>query len=244
MTKITQKQLIEQVKGLKEIKPRQEWVSLLKSRIIAERQTENAFQNTPAKKAGILDILPYVFFQKKTAYAFATLVFLVVGVLGFAQYTMPGDALFPVKKLAEQSQANLMGQTTLNKEIANLSNRINDLAQVAKDGRKENIPSVIVEIKANASELAKNLKDNPVQDPQAMKEIATTLKTLASVAGTDLSENQGVKDLYQTVVSSQIADFEKATLTEEQKEILVEAKKLYEEEKYPQALEKILAISN
>ena len=156
MTKITQKQLIEQVKGLKEIKPRQEWVSLLKSRIIAERQTENAFQNTPAKKAGILDILPYVFFQKKTAYAFATLVFLVVGVLGFAQYTMPGDALFPVKKLAEQSQANLMGQTTLNKEIANLSNRINDLAQVAKDGRKENIPSVIVEIKANASELAKN----------------------------------------------------------------------------------------
>src|SRR3989339_1146946 len=232
MAKLTEKKLIEQIKGLKIIKPRQEWASLLKSQILAK----------PAKTVSIMDVISSIFYQRQIAYAFATLLIMIVGVLGFAQYTVPGDALFPIKKIAEQSQANLTGQTTLNKEIANLSNRVNDLAQVAKDGRKESIPSVIVEIKANASELAKNLKDNPVQDPVAIKEIATTLKTLASVAGTDLSENQDVKDLYQAVVISQIADLEKATLTEEQKETLAGAKELYDAGKYSQALEELLAI--
>lgn len=231
MTKITEENLISQVKMLKNIEPRKEWVSLLKSQIIE------------TKSASILDILSAVFFQKRLAYAFAVLAIMVVGVLGFAQYTVPGDALFPIKKLAEQSQANLMGKTTINKEIANLSNRINDLAQVAKDGKTENFPAVMAEIESNASELAKGLK-NETADVFAIKEIVASLRTLADVPGADLSENQDVKDLYEAVVFSQIADLEKTTLTEEQQDALDEAKVLYDEGKYAQALEKVLMINN
>ena len=243
MTKITQKQLIESLKQLKEIKPTKEWAVLLKSQILAEKQVETITVAKPAKFAGIMNTFSSVFFQKKLAYAFAAFLFLVVGVFSFSKYAMPGDLLFPAKKISEQSQAALMGQTGMNNDVAVLSNRINDLAQVAKEGKVNNIPSAIGEINANVSQLAKNLRNNPVQDSKTIKEIASSLKTLADVPGTDLSENSDVKDLYQTVVQSQIADLEKSTLTADQINTLTEAKDLYDQGKYTDALEKILLIN-
>lgn len=242
MEKITQKQLIGQIQGLKQIKPNQEWASLLKSQILAEKPVENAV----AEKSifvSIMDVLTATFYQRKLAYALATFVFMVVGVLGFAQYTMPGDLLFPIKKLAEQSQANLSGKTLINQDVAKLSSRINDLAQVAKSGKKGNVSSVVSEITANASELTKSLKDGSA-DSATLKEIATSLKVLADVSETDLSQSKDVKDLYEAVVSGQIADLEKTTLTDEQTEILKKAKDLYGQEKYADALEEILLINN
>lgn len=246
MSKITQKQLVERLGMLKEIKPRREWAVLLKSQILAESQVE---ARIPAQKISFSDIISNFKFQisnsfsKKLAYATATLVFMIIGVLGFAQHTMPGDLLFPIKKISEQSQAALSGQTILKQEATVLSNRINDLAQVAKEGRKENLPSAISEINANVSELAKNLKENSA-DAETLKEIALSLKTLATVPGTDFSENAEVIDLYKSVVEGQIADLEKSTLTEEQEESLKEAKDLYGQEKYTDALEIMLLINN
>ena len=60
--------------------------------------------------------------------------------------------------------------------------------------------------------------------------------------GTDMSENPDVKDLYQTVVQSQIADLEKTTLTDDMQKTLVEVKDLYNQGKFVDALEKILLI--
>ena len=219
---------------------------MLKSQILAEKQTVNAeikVAEQPSKSVGIMDVLSSVFFQRKIAYAFATLLFVIIGLVGFAKYTVPGDLLFPVKKIAEQSQATLTGQTGFKQGVAALSSRIADLAQVSKDGRTGNIPSAISEISANASALAKNLKANPVQDPATIKEIANSLKTLADVPGTDLTVNQNVKDLYQAVVQSQIADLLKTTLTDEQAKILTQAQDLYNQGKYSDALEKILLIN-
>jgi len=238
MPKVTEKQLIKSLKQLKEIKPRKEWASLLKSQILAEKDV------TPvqAKSVGIMDMFSSVFFQKKFAYSVVTLVFVIVGVVGFAKYTVPGDLLFPVRVLTEQSEAALSGQTTLKQSAVALNSRINDLVQVSKNGRKENIPSAISEINLNVKDLAKNLKANPVKDPETIKEIVSSLKTLADVPGTDLSENPDIKDLYQTVVQSQINDLQKTTLTENQKKILTEVEDLYSQEKYADALEKILLI--
>jgi hypothetical protein len=246
MSKITEKQLILKLQALKEIKPRKEWASLLKSQILTGEQAKTVIS---AQKVSIFDVISNFKFQilnsfsKRLAYSFAVLVFVVAGLIGFAEYTVPGDLLFPVKKLAEQSQAGLAGQTGLQQNIANLSSRINDLAQVAKEGKKNSIPSVISEISLNAKDLVKNIKDNSVKDPKTLAEIADSLKTLASVPGTDLSENQDVKDLYQTIVQSQIADLNETTLTEDQEKILLEIEDLYEQEKYADALEKILLIN-
>lgn len=244
MPKLTQKQVITAVRSLKEIKPNQEWVSLLKSQILTEQPVEIITPVVTAKKISIMEVITSVVFQRKMAYALASFVFVITGIFGFAQYTMPGDLLFPIRKASEQSQAALTFQTGLKQNMVALNNRISDLAQAAKQGRQDSIPSTIGEIKADVTELAKTLKDNPTTNTQVIKDIASSLKTLASVPGTDLSEMQGVKDLYQIVVESQIADLEKATLTDEQKEALVKVKELHNQQKYAEALEEILLIGN
>jgi len=245
MTRITQKQLIEQIRELKEIKPRKEWAVLLKSQILAEKGTEPiTAQQIGVKSVGIMDMIRSVFFQKKLAYAFSVVLLFAIGIFGFARSTVPGDMLFPIKKIAEQSQAALTGQTKLNQDVATLNSRINDLAQVAKSGRKDNIPSAISEVSANASQLVKSLKDNPVNDPQTLKEIAISLKTLADVQGTDLTATPGINDLYQTLDQNEINDYKKTTLTEDQQKLLTEAEELYDQGKYYEAFEKILTIGN
>lgn len=241
MAKITEKKLIESLSQLKEIKPRREWAVLLKSQILAEKQAEVKVTEQPAQLSGIMDIFSSLFFQKRLAYSLTATLVLLVGIFGFAELTVPGDLLFPVKKLAEQSQASLVGQTAVQQNVVTLNSRINDLALVAKEGRKNSIPSAISEVSANVKDLTQKLKDSPT-DSQTLKEIATSLKTLADVPGTDLSENADVKDLYQTVVQSQIADLESLTLTDDQKIVLEEIKGLYDEGKYTDALEKILLI--
>ena len=242
MSEITEKKLIEQIKMLKEIKPNEKWASLLLSQIVEQKPLGKAVvQSNPARLTAMVDAFFGIILQKKLAYSLASFMFVIVGVLGFANYTMPGDLLFPIKRLGEQSQANLMGQTELAQNIANLNSRINDLAKVSKQSNKSSIPSVIKEIKANASELTKVLK-NTSADKKEVKEIVSTLKTLADFSGTDLNEFQDVQDLYQEIVVAQIIDLKKTTLTLEQKKTLVVIEALYEEGKYMDALENILLI--
>ena len=236
---MNQKDLIKSLKELKGIKPRSEWAILAKSEIF-EGAPEKRIITNPVIKTSVFDTIKLSLIHRKLAYSFATLAFVVVGLVGFAQYTMPGDLLFPVRKIAEQSEAALSGQPGVQQNLVALNHRINDLALAAKEGKTSNIPSAINEININASELVKNLKDNPSEDPKTVKEILASLEVLASVPGTDLSENQDVKDLYQIIVQNQIADLEKATLTEEQEVSLAEVRDLYEQGKYIEALEKIL----
>jgi len=240
MAKLTEEQLIQSLEQLEEIKPRKEWAILLKSQILVKSDLTKS-------KIGIWDLIrnskSEMLNLRRLAYSFAALIFVVVGIFGFARYTVPGDLLFPVKKIAEQSEAALTGQTGVKQNVAVLNNRINDLVQVTKEGRKNSIPSAISEINTNASELTKNLKINP-PDSQTVKEIANTLKTLADVPGTNLSGSADLKDLYQTLVQSQINDLEKSTLTDNQQKTLDEVKNLYDEGKYTDALEKILLINS
>lgn len=236
MAKITQKQLISSLKQMKEIKPRKEWAVLLKSQILAEKKVEVSNVRQSATFAAIMET---IFSPKKISYSFAVLLFIVFGVSGFSRYTMPGDLLFPVKKMTEQSVATLSGQTKINQNIESLNNRINELVEVAKEDKVGNIPSAIVEI----TEAAKVLKNNPVKDAETVKKIANSLKVLASVPGTDLSETEDVKGLYQSIVETQIEDLSKTSLTEEQEITLIEVQELYREGKYSAALEKILLIS-
>jgi hypothetical protein len=242
MAKITQKKLIVQIKDLKEIKPRAEWVILAKSQVFNVNLAKEVISNPvkmPSRISNILGFIKAVKFQKKLAYSFATLAFVMVGVVGFAQQTVPGDFLFSIRKFTENSQASLTGQTGLKQEIATFNSRINDLAQASKQGKKNNIPSAINEVSTKASALTKTLKESSGDDSNAIKEITESLQVLAYLPGTDLTENSEVKELSQTLLEKQIADLEKSILTEEQEKVLAEVKELYEQEKYVKALEKI-----
>jgi hypothetical protein len=225
MSKITQKQLIDQIKALKEIKPRKEWAVLLKSQILEEKKLEPIQEQS----AGLIDIFCSVFFQKKLAYSFAAVLFLIVGIVSFTK-------LLPTEKMPQQI-ASLTTQTESIQNVADLNNKISDLAKATKESSAAGN-----DINTKISALAKSLKNTQVKDPQTIKKIA---KTLADISGKDLNKNsdQDVKDIYQTIVQSQIADLQKTTLNNDQKNALAKAKDLYDTGKYGEALEKILLIS-
>ncbi len=244
---ISEKELISKLQTLKDIKPRQDWVIFAKREILGGNKVvvKDSFIN---KLSAILAVLPSLTYQRKLAYSFATLVLIIVGLFGFAQHTMPGDLFFSVKKVAEQSQAALSGQTNLKQDMANLSNRINDLAQVTKEGRTTNIPSAINEVRQSAFRVTESLKVSLTKDPQLTRELASAaqkikqLQTLADLTGTP--EIKSLNDVLTILVQNEITDLEKTTLTEAQQIILKDVKDLYDKGDYGEALEKILTINN
>ena len=250
MTKLTQKQLIGAIRELKEIKPRKEWVSLIKSQILepaktlTEKEADFAKQNIPSRTWSISNLLPRVNYQRRLAYAFASLVFIIIGTFGFAHYTMPGDLLFPVKKITETKDPFQIAY-----------NRSSELVQILKENKTENIAPAVSEFKASISGAAKNLVQNmvSVDNKKSLKDIAVEVKKIqdnqkqAETLGIDISQTSEVKELddaLAVLVKEQIDDLEKATLTEGQQETLAKIKDLYEQGKYYDALEEILLINN
>lgn len=241
--------LINKLKELQQIKPRKDWVILVKNQILAEPK-----QAQKKQTFGILSFLPALIYQKKLAYAFACLLFVIVEMFGFAQYTVPGDILFSVKKLTEQSQTAFVSQENQlknNFEIA--SRRLDDLTQVVKDNRMQNIAPAIREFQASISEATKNLIDSIGQkDLQTIKDIALQIKKIEDnkkqlqTLGVDLEATQESKDLNNALaplVQREINDLEKTSLTEDQQKALNGIKELYDQQKYSDALEQILLIN-
>jgi len=240
---MTEKELIKQLKTLKEIKPRKEWALLLKSEILNAKYAEQKIAVKPATKAwSILELFPLFNYQKKLVYAFATLCFFVVGIFGFAQYTMPGDLLFPVKKITEQTQTPL--------QVA--YNRSEDLVQIIKENKTQNLDSAILEFKTSVTDAAKTITQNLVKnnDKESIKVVMAEVKKIQDnqeqmkTLGVNIGDTKELDDVLALIVQEQIDSLNESTLTEKQEEALKGITELYEQEKYSDALEQILLISN
>lgn len=240
---MTEKELIKQLKGLKEIKPRKEWALLLKSEILNAEYAEQKIAVKPATKAwSILELFPLFNYQKKLVYAFATLCFFVVGIFGFAQYTMPGDLLFPVKKITEQTQTPL--------QVA--YNRSEDLVQIIKENKTENLESAISEFKTSMADAAKTITQNLSKnnDKESIKVVMAEVKKIQDnqkqmkTLGINIGDANELDNVLALLVQEQIDSLNESTLTEKQETALTEIMELYEQEKYSDALEQILLINN
>lgn len=253
---ISEKQLIGAIKELKEIKPRKEWVLLAKSEIF-EGAPENRIKSAnksffSGKMSGVLDIISVLTGQRKLAYATATLVLMLVGIFGFAQYTVPGDFLFPVKKATEQSQTVLAGGNNLKNSVDNYNRRVQDLVKVVKEKRESNIPSAISEVKQSMAGAVKSLTAAVAQKGRDIKEIAFEIKKLEEnkkqleTLGIDISaveETAELDSILAPLVESEIKNLEEAELTEEQSSELEIITEFYNNKKFTEALEKVLLIS-
>ncbi len=236
------KQIAEKIKLLSKIEPRREWVVLTKNEILGKKYEFTA----PAKNWNILDYIPVMGLKRQFAYAFLTMAFIVVGVFGFAQRTLPGDMLFSFRRITEQSQAALSGQDNLKAGFETATRRLQDLAQAVKSNRTGNIPSAISEVKLSIEEVTKKIANTT--DSEEIKNIAEQVKqigqdeVLANKLGSEeLKETSDA--LYKALDEQMIKEIEKTTLTEEDQKILEESKVLFTEENYSQSLEKILSIS-
>ncbi len=227
MPKINEKQLIEAIKKLNEIKPRKEWVVLAKSQIF-EGVSEGKILRKPLfaeKMHGVLDIFS-IFQQRKLAYALATFVLMIAGVFGFAQYTVPGDLLFSVKRATEQSQTVFTGGNNLKNSLENYDRRVQDLVKVVKENREGNIPSAISEVKASMAGAVKSLTAAVTQKNKNIKEIAFEIKKLEEnkkqleTLGIDIGSTDETKELdgaLAPLVESEIKNLKEASLAEKQK---------------------------
>lgn len=245
---MTEKQLIEKLNGLREIKPNQEWVVLTKKSILG---SETIFEKIDLKDRVLRarDIIIAMNYKAKLAYSFAALLLAVVGTVGAAQRAVPGDVLFSVRKATEKIQTAFANNdaSKYNFEIAN--KRLEDLVLVVKDNRTQNLAPAISEFQASIADATKNLVAYTRKNPGNIKEIADQIKKikensvlLDKIGGSDVVTTSD--NLYKAIVGEEIKALEKITLTEDQQKTLTKIKELFDAGKYSDAFEKILTISN
>ena len=228
---MTEKELIGKIRGLRQIKPNRDWVSLTKSQILGEE-----------KKYTSLFLFPVL--KLRPVYAGLIAVLILFGLLGFAQNSLPGDPLYSIKRITEKSQAVFVSEEEKPAFQLKLANdRLEDLTKASA----KNLAPTINEFQANISAAAKNLAkiDATTTDSVVIKKIVEETKKLER--GKQKVESLGVviegeeteefAQALANMVGNLIEDLKTRTLTEEKEEILNQMKELFEEGKYSEALE-------
>lgn len=231
------KELISQLTQLKQIAPRKEWVSLVRSQIISNPQKGYHYDS----RHNVFSVMDFLY-KRNFAYAFAALLVTVLGTFGLSQYVLTQDGTYPSDSVAPKLQASLIGTSEVKSNVENLKRKSQDLAVATKDGKSGSIASAISEVK----DATKNLTTAIQKDPAIAKEVALEIKhsgaLLDITAGPDLKETSD--NLYKIIDAQMIQDLQKTTLTEDQKVVLNQVTQLYHDGNYIEALEHILLISN
>jgi hypothetical protein len=234
-----EKELIARLRELRQIKPSQDWAVLVKDQILGQEQKarrENSF-------AIVLSIFRMIF--AKPAYAGLAAFFVFAGLFGtfaFAQKSLPGEALYSMKKVTERVQSAFVSEEELPLVQLELTNkRLEELAQVAQENRVKNLPSAINETKVSISEANKNLAkaSSPAEVKEIVDKIEEKVETISQTLGVafgeeELGELKHNSDKLYT--DDLISVLETSALTEEQEEVLSRMEELAEEEKYSEAL--------
>ncbi len=248
---MVEKHLIRQLKELADIQPRKDWVVLTKRRIFADEEISEA-------KPGLLSFFP--FFRYKLALVPIISVLIIIGLFGFTQNTVPGDFLFSVKKMTEGAQVTFTSAIEKPKAHLELANkRLEELNNIAENNQVRNLDPAIKEFQANVVQATKEIMAMNVSvttsDSMVLKDIITETQKLEEnkqkveeVLATVIGDTQDLRNaivlLEEQLVTQLIADLENQMLTEEDEELLSEAKEHYEKEDFSQALYKIWLIHN
>jgi len=218
------RQLKKNLLKLQEIKPDKEWAFSVKQNILGQKEMERfhlLHLHGQAFLAGSLAII--------------ALVFLAVF----------GTVFFKNNSLNSFSDVDLENLTS---SLRGLETSLNDVTSYLKVTRE---PAKVLEVEEMVSSaieegsqfVAKTKEKTEKMDPEregAREEVLSAL-TDVEVA---LSEMQQTKEsIQQEVAGREIAELEKSALTEEQKKLLGEAKEYFAQGSYPQALMKIIELS-
>lgn len=246
---ITEKELIAQIKELRQIKPNQGWVFSVKNRIL----NQHPMFHRQHRMLDTLDILAKLLFQPKVALAGVSTLTILFSVLILSQDSLPGESLFVLKRAVERGQTLFVSQDNIaqvNLETAN--KRLAELTKIAETNQVKKIAPALQEYQASLAEAAKNLIiaaattsdaaaiKNIVLETQKLEENRIKLEKIYGIAG--LAAKEGENPI-QLVAEWLINDLKNRTLTDEQKLLFEEAKKDYENGDYNLTLEKILKLS-
>jgi len=162
--------------------PRPGFVVESRQRLVARLEVErssNRAQAPPARAFGWWDALVSLFTQKRFAYRFALatllLVLLVVstsGVAAAAQWSIPGDTLYPVKTSFEQTRLALTFSEAHRAQlyISFAERRLVEIQNLVIENRFDYLHSTIDQFDSQAKEASRLLRDLGKKDaPLAMK---------------------------------------------------------------------------
>jgi hypothetical protein len=244
---MTEKDLIQNLKGLRQEKPNQEWVSLTRQRIFSQEPEE--------QKMDFVLFTP--FFRYKLAMAPVIAVLTIIGLFGFAQNTTPGNFFFQFKKVTETAQVSLSSGAEKSSAYVRLANkRLEELNQIAGTSQVQNLSQTIKEFQTNITEATKNLSAMDVNaDSDAIKEFVAETRKLEenrlkveTVLGAKVGDTQefesALLQLEKQMAEYLIIDLDSRTLSEGDQTLLTEAKTYFEAGDYSQSLEKIWLLSN
>jgi len=244
MAKFTEKQLISKLQELRQIKPSNNWVVFTKEQVFRKEETRPEFSFISFIKE--IQKGERFVFQHKPAFAFALSLLILIGVFGFAQNSVPGDSLFPLKKIAEKGTAVFVSEKDQAKhDLEVAGKRLDDLFKIAEENEVKNLAPAINEYKESVSKAAESLATM-----ESVKEIVEEIKKLeqkeeeVKSLGIEIGESEELHSALAKIVEAEIEDLEGKTLSEEKQGILTEVKQDYEAGDYYDALEKILLLIN
>jgi len=254
---------INKIRGLRQIRPSKDWVVFTKKRIFEEepviaRQYEKensrgqASTDSPFVSINRLFREMGVVFNHKFAFATVFSLMILFGVLGFARISLPGDFLFPIKRMAEKGQAVFISQENQpDRDFEMAQKRLKELAKVIQNNSVKNLALAINEYQANVSKVADNLaKEN---DSKKVKEMILKVQELGKqekqleTLGAVIGENEELDKAYaQQLIKTlepYIEDLKNSSLTEEQQKVLTEVEKDLADKNNEEALIKLLYIN-
>lgn len=255
-----EKELIKKLSHLKQIKPREEWIVLVRQRLFEQ---EAQPMPAPLQKERFWDMLQgigrfirfMVKYAERPAIVIPLLALIVAGgAIGKGVLeSLPGDTLYPLRSAVEQVSLRLSDveeRPFLEFDLA--QQRLSDLKMVAERNSLKNLPAAIQEFEANASKVSEGflqiVENQPEMALQASRQIVQLQKEKSEVEqilGTKIGEEQEeeIKDTIRILVEYEVAYLETRSLLEEQELLLENVKILIEEGDYEAALETIWTLS-
>lgn len=234
---MTEAELIKNIKGLRAIKPNQEWVFLTKRRIIGNEEERSGMVYRLSDYFRFLTYKPVI-----AAVSVIACFGLIFGTFTAAQNSLPGDFLFPVKKIAEKGQRLFISKDKLAQyQFDQTNKRLNEVVIIAKSNQVQKISSAINELK----EVTKNLK--AVKDGVKAEETEKVLVNkdeAVKALGIMVADNEELNSAVKILVEREIKDLDNRTMTDGQAKLLESAKQNFSVGEYIEALEEIWLISN
>jgi RNase H-fold protein (predicted Holliday junction resolvase) len=218
-----EREVIEKIRLLKQIKPEKNWVFLTKEKILGK---------------------PIFFPFLKPA--FAGLLFILI-LFGLSFTSLPGEPFYLIKKIIERGQTVFVPEEEKPKLELELANkRLEELSKIAERNDVKKLAPAINEAKEGVAQATKNLVKSKKVDREIVKktlELVKKKQEVEKVLGTKITE-EGTEDPTKLVAKYLIEDFENRTLTEDQKQILEKAKEYFENGDFAKVLELLLLINN
>jgi len=246
---ISDRELINQIRQLREIKPDSNWSVSVRAQIVGH--------DGVGQKQSILSIFGDLFCQYRIAVASLMVLFMMGGTAAVAQNALPGDPLYGLKRATEKGMALVAGKdkvATANLELA--AKRLEEINLVSQKKLVQNLPAAVEEYKNAKAEAKNNVAAAIQKDPEnagqivkdavvAMKGIADKEREVYGVLG--LEQNASTSDsgaeaaTDQAIVGSLIEYFQNNEgLSENQQEDLEQVRALYDAANYGQSLDKYL----